>query len=294
MAARVRTLWTIALLLVFAPAALAHDESHAHTQLPSADRFDSAWATLRSEDDHQTFCRLAVLVGLHRVLDGSHDVTVFAPTNEAFTQLGEAELERLAKPDARRDLRDLIAGHLVWGRVLPENVPGWRLCPTAARATVALTRPETVDGVSSSTQQVTLLVVDAIDAFEVDCDASTGPVYGVDRLIRNENTEWHHAPGCEPHEGGSSGNGQHAGIGGGRSASSSGGSANSPDRNGQPGNQSPSAVSGGVSVNRTGPAADPLGAPSSGPTPTPDQPSGSPGKAPPKKPDGGPVCGCKP
>ena len=288
MAAWVRTLWTFALLLVFAPAAFAHDKSHAQTQLPAADRFDSAWATLRLEDDHQTFCRLAVLVGLHRVLDGTHDVTVFAPTNEAFTQLGEAELERLAKPDARRDLRDLIAGHLVWGRVLPENVPGWRLCPTAARATVALTRPETASLVLSSSDRATILVIEAIDAFGVDRDASTGPVYGVEQLIQHEETEWHHAPGCETHEGGGhGGSAGNAGFGG-----SSGGPTTRPDRGSRPSDAPPAPA--GISVNRNGPVTNSGTPPPSDAARKAEQAAGSPSSNQSPGSQGLLPCGCKP
>ncbi|WP_212832359.1 fasciclin domain-containing protein [Catellatospora sp. TT07R-123] len=59
---------------------------------------------------------------LTSVLDNAEAVTVFAPVNEAFAQLPQADLNRLLADPAQ--LKKVLTYHTVNGRIAPEKLAG--------------------------------------------------------------------------------------------------------------------------------------------------------------------------
>jgi len=55
--------------------------------------------------------------GLSDTLTGAADITIFAPTDEAFNKLPEGTLESLLKPENRKTLQTILAMHVLNGRV---------------------------------------------------------------------------------------------------------------------------------------------------------------------------------
>ena len=88
-------------MLFAAGAASATDEPTtrpAEVTLPAAERYGSVWDVLLRGEGHDRFLELADRVGLRRVLDGEHPVTVFAPSDAAFEAVDEGEMAELLTP----------------------------------------------------------------------------------------------------------------------------------------------------------------------------------------------------
>lgn len=92
---------------------------------PSASRSVSVQASARQKNtivdiaaSNPNFSTLVAAVkaaGLVETLSGQTQLTVFAPTNEAFAALPKGTLEQLLKPENREALRKVLTYHVVAG-----------------------------------------------------------------------------------------------------------------------------------------------------------------------------------
>ena len=110
--------------------------------------------------------------GFEETLRGEGPFTVFAPTDEAFRQLGDREYARLMRPINRDELLTLLAYHVVAEDLTTQNLSGRQL------------RVETVSGFD--------LAIDARDGLRIndhlaviqDIEASNGTIHGVNTVLR--------------------------------------------------------------------------------------------------------------
>ena len=106
---------------------------------------------------------------LVEVLSGEGPFTVFAPTDEAFAQIPEADLNALLAD--KEALTAVLTYHVVAGKLLAEDV-------------VNLTSAETVNG-----QSVEIAVrdgqvmVDGATVVATDIEASNGVIHVIDKVI---------------------------------------------------------------------------------------------------------------
>jgi uncharacterized surface protein with fasciclin (FAS1) repeats len=106
--------------------------------------------------------------GLVETLKGEGPFTVFAPTDEAFAQVPEADLEALlADPEA---LRKVLTYHVVPGKVMAADVAGLDSAQTVQGQSVAI---DTSDGVK----------VDGANVVKTDIVASNGVIHVIDAVI---------------------------------------------------------------------------------------------------------------
>lgn len=73
----------------------------------------SVWAKLVSYGTTTSFSRSAVSAGLPDLLTNTKDITVFAPSNEAFEALNENQKEVIQNPSQIENLRALLKSHIV-------------------------------------------------------------------------------------------------------------------------------------------------------------------------------------
>jgi uncharacterized surface protein with fasciclin (FAS1) repeats len=66
--------------------------------------------------DLSTLVKAVTAAGLAQTLQGKGPYTVFAPTNKAFSELGD-QLDTLLEPDNKNDLSDILLYHVVEGDV---------------------------------------------------------------------------------------------------------------------------------------------------------------------------------
>jgi len=68
---------------------------------------------LRQDENFSTFIELLEESGLEKSLRAQDEVTIFAPTNQAFEQMRKQEYNRLRDPQHRGDLIRIINAHVV-------------------------------------------------------------------------------------------------------------------------------------------------------------------------------------
>ena len=66
------------------------------------------------------------VAGLTDALTGTDELTVFAPTDEAFKKVPKKTMEFLAKPENKDKLADLLKYHIVKGKVMAADVMGMK------------------------------------------------------------------------------------------------------------------------------------------------------------------------
>ncbi len=169
--ALLRTL-AIGALLALSPAAGAQAPqafivAEANTPDPDGDVLDVAAAT----GQFTQFLAAVEAAGYEETLRGEGPFTIFAPTDEAFRRMDQAEVDRLMLPQNRDELLARLAYHVVAERVTSENVGGRR------------TQFEAASGYR--------LAVDGRDGLRVndelvvmpDISATNGVIHGVNEVL---------------------------------------------------------------------------------------------------------------
>jgi uncharacterized surface protein with fasciclin (FAS1) repeats len=123
-----------------------------------------------------TFTQAVEAAGLTETLN-SGDVTVFAPTDEAFAMMPQGELEALLEPENRDKLKAVLSYHVVPGTVTSDE----------ARQKSGL-NPETVQGeaVRIDATGGGLLYEDAQVVYR-DIQTDNGLIHGIDRVVTPDN-----------------------------------------------------------------------------------------------------------
>ena len=99
-------------------------------------------------------------------------VTIFAPTDEAFAALPEAERSRLMDPANAQELRNLLLYHVIVADVSSAQITGTRGgVETAGRTQVLL------DGTGEG------LRIDGALITRADIDASNGAIFAIDKVL---------------------------------------------------------------------------------------------------------------
>ncbi|MGB5278698.1 MAG: fasciclin domain-containing protein [Gammaproteobacteria bacterium] len=106
--------------------------------------------------------------GLVETLKGDGPFTVFAPTDEAFKKIPEAELAALLKDKAA--LTKVLTYHVVPGKVMAADV-------------VKLTSAKTVEGQSIKISASDGVKVDNANVVKTDIAASNGVIHVIDTVI---------------------------------------------------------------------------------------------------------------
>lgn len=122
-----------------------------------------------SSSSFQTLVQAVEAAGLAEILAGEGPYTVFAPTDEAFAELPAGALQRLLLPENRELLRQVLAYHVVEGKI-----------PSSEIST------GTVDtmygGVSIRVDGGQVIVNDA-SVIQPDIQASNGIIHGINRVL---------------------------------------------------------------------------------------------------------------
>ena len=72
--------------------------------------------------DHTTLVAAVKAAGLAETLSGAGPFTVFAPTNEAFNALPAGTVEKLLKPEMKKDLTKVLTYHVVPGKLMAADL----------------------------------------------------------------------------------------------------------------------------------------------------------------------------
>jgi uncharacterized surface protein with fasciclin (FAS1) repeats len=133
---------------------------------------NSVVAVLRTDGRFTTLLSALDAAGLTAVLEAQPAVSIFAPTDEAFAAVPEAERTRLMDPANREELRSLLLYHVIAADVQSSQIEGARGgVPTAGGAQVQL------DGTGDA------IKIDDATVVTADIDASNGAVFAIDKVL---------------------------------------------------------------------------------------------------------------
>lgn len=133
---------------------------------------NSVVAVLRADGRFTTLLSALDAAGLTAVLEAQPAVSIFAPTDEAFAALPEAERTRLMDPANREELRSLLLYHVIAADVQSSQITGARGgVPTAGGAQVQL------DGTGEA------IKIDSATVVQADIDAANGAVFAIDAVL---------------------------------------------------------------------------------------------------------------
>lgn len=131
---------------------------------------DNIVETAKSAEMFGTLLAAAGAAGLADVL-GTEELTVFAPTDEAFAKLPEGTVESLLKPENKNKLIDILKYHVVAGRVYSDDALKAESAATLQGAPVTI-------GVSNGEA-----MVNKAKLIKTDLDASNGVIHVIDSVL---------------------------------------------------------------------------------------------------------------
>ncbi|MEI8145262.1 MAG: fasciclin domain-containing protein [Alphaproteobacteria bacterium] len=148
-------------------AGLAFIAPAAHAHVPRADIATVA----TNAGQFQTLLAAANAAGLVPTLRSRGPLTVFAPTDAAFSRLPAGTVQRLLRPENRGELRRILAYHVVPGRVTASDLSGVRQ------------RVRTVAGPSVRVDGRRGVVVNDARVVRADIGARNGVIHVIDRVL---------------------------------------------------------------------------------------------------------------
>jgi uncharacterized surface protein with fasciclin (FAS1) repeats len=83
------------------------------TDIDESEAPPSIWDITKRHNSFSTFSLLMEVAGLDETLKSEQQITVLAPTEEAFNSLGEGSLVELLKEDNRWILEELLLSHVI-------------------------------------------------------------------------------------------------------------------------------------------------------------------------------------
>ena len=127
--------------------------------------------TAASVGTFETLIAAAQAADLVDVLTGDDEITVFAPTDEAFAALPEGTVETLLKPENKDQLVAILTYHVVPGEVTSADIAGKML------------EAQTVQGAALKIDATQGVRVNDATVIAADVDASNGVIHVIDRVL---------------------------------------------------------------------------------------------------------------
>ncbi|HST91880.1 MAG TPA: fasciclin domain-containing protein [Brevundimonas sp.] len=152
------------------PARAATPATPASAARPSA--AGNVIEVLRAQGNFSTLLAALDAAQLTQTLSSRSTVTIFAPSDEAFAALPEAERARLMDPANRQALRSLLLYHVIVADVSSADIMGTRGGVETAGRTHVL-----IDGTGEG------LRIDGATITRADIDASNGAVFAIDKVL---------------------------------------------------------------------------------------------------------------
>ena len=125
----------------------------------------------KSTGKFNTLLAAAEAAGLVDALSGRGPLTVFAPTDEAFSKLPEGTVENLLKPENLDQLTAILTYHVVPGAVMAADVVSLDSANTVAGMPLQI---KVMDG---------KVMVDGATVVATDIETSNGVIHVIDSVI---------------------------------------------------------------------------------------------------------------
>jgi uncharacterized surface protein with fasciclin (FAS1) repeats len=128
-------------------------------------------ALAQGNEDLSTLVEAVTAAELVETLRGEGPFTVFAPTNAAFEQVGEQQLQELLEPENREQLTEILTYHVVEGELRAADLEDGQTLTTVNGEELAVS----IDGDEVQVGDATVA--------QPDVDASNGVVHVIDSVL---------------------------------------------------------------------------------------------------------------
>lgn len=105
-------------------------------QLPAPELKLNLIETIAKNDKFSTFSRLMGTSNANEIFSADGDFTVFAPTNDAFAKITDADMNALLNEPGQVGLKALLSYHVLPGILTATNIGGLKSTPTVNGADV--------------------------------------------------------------------------------------------------------------------------------------------------------------
>ncbi|MCA9273812.1 MAG: fasciclin domain-containing protein [Phycisphaerales bacterium] len=132
---------------------------------------------LEIAEENGSFGTLVAAIKAAGIVDGlmdAGDITVFAPTDEAFAKLPKGTVEMLLKPENKEKLAEILRYHVVKGRVYSDQAveAGWAKTLQGGKVQIELDHGKAM--------------INNAQILTTDIDASNGVIHVIDTVIMPE------------------------------------------------------------------------------------------------------------
>jgi len=127
--------------------------------------------TAQQAGSFKTLIAAAQAAGLADALATTKNITVFAPTDEAFAKLPAGTVDDLLKPENKDKLVAILTYHVVPGKVMAADVTGKE------------TKAKTVQGGEVTVNGTNGVTVDGAKVVTADIAADNGVIHVIDAVI---------------------------------------------------------------------------------------------------------------
>jgi uncharacterized surface protein with fasciclin (FAS1) repeats len=128
-------------------------------------------AVATASGQFNTLIAAASAAGLGGTLIGPGPFTVFAPTDQAFSNLPSGTVERLLRPENREALRKIVSYHVVRGNIRASSLMG------------TTSMPPTLEGMSLNIDGRNGVRVNGAMVIQPDIEASNGVIHSIDTVL---------------------------------------------------------------------------------------------------------------
>ncbi|SFZ86161.1 Uncaracterized surface protein containing fasciclin (FAS1) repeats [Devosia enhydra] len=132
--------------------------------------------TAQAAGSFQTLLAAATAAGLADALATTANITVFAPTDEAFAALPAGTVENLLKPENQAQLVAILQLHVVPSEIMSAAIPD-------GATEVDTLNPEGKLTVTKSGAGVTVAASNTANVVTADVDADNGVIHVIDAVL---------------------------------------------------------------------------------------------------------------
>jgi uncharacterized surface protein with fasciclin (FAS1) repeats len=126
--------------------------------------------TIGENDMFSAFARMLRTSKANEILSGKGDFTVFAPTNDAFGKIPDAQMNAWLSEKDQTRLKSLLSYHIVPGKLFAANLPG-------------VGTAKSITGQEVTFTDLGGLKVNASGMLGRNIEASNGIVHGLDTVL---------------------------------------------------------------------------------------------------------------
>ncbi|MFH6604147.1 fasciclin domain-containing protein [Maribacter algicola] len=143
----------------------------------------SILTSTESSVNHKTLLAAMRATELDKLLSFDGQYTVFAPSDKAFQELSHAEISELLKPENRKKLHELVAYHIVAGKLSASKILR-AMCRGNGKATFTTVQGEKI---TATMDGIDIVLTDPLGnrakIIMADADQCNGVIHEIDSVI---------------------------------------------------------------------------------------------------------------